>query len=57
MALRINILHYNGIVFRQDHLSCEKKTGSLCLALVALIAGRLADEIGLDFESLKSSTD
>ena len=40
-----------------NHLSCDKKTGSPHLALVALTAGGLADEIGLDFESLKSSTD
>ena len=57
MALRINILHYNGIVFRQQSPFLWEKTGSPHLALVALTAGRLADKIGLDFESLKSSTD
>ena len=35
-----------------NYLSCGK-TGPLCLALVGLMAGRLADEIWQDFEIIK----
>ena len=57
MALRVNILQNKGFVFRQQSPILWEKTGPLHLALVGLtagrLAGRLADEIRLDFEILK----
>ena len=53
MALRVNILRYKGFVFRQQLPILWEKTGPLHLVLVGLMAGRLADEIWLDFEILK----
>ena len=53
MALRVNVLRNKGFVFRQQSPILLEKTGPLHLALVGLTAGRLADEIGLDFEILK----
>ena len=53
MALRINILHYNGFIFRQQLPFFWEKTGPPHLALVDFVAGRLADEIELDFEIFK----
>ena len=53
MALRVNVLRYKGFVFRQQSPILWEKTGPLHLALVGLMAGRLADEIRLDFQVLK----
>ena len=53
MALRINVFHYNGFVFRQQLPFFWEKTGPPHLALVDFVAGRLADEIELDFEIFK----
>ena len=53
MALRVIVLRYKGFVFRQQSPILWEKTGPLHLALVGLTAGRLADEIRLDFEILK----
>ena len=52
IMLRINILWYNGFVFRQQlPMYLVRKTGPLRLVLVGLMAGRLAYEIRLDYES------
>ena len=57
MVLRINILRYKGFSSRQQSPILWEKTGPLHLALVGLTAGwqagRLADEIRLDFKILK----
>ena len=53
MALMVNVLRNKGFVFRQQSPILWEKTGPLHLALVGLTAGRLADEIRLDFEILK----
>ena len=45
MVLRINVLWYNGFVFRQQSLFLCEKTGPLCL--------QQADKIRLDCEILK----
>ena len=37
-----------------DGLSNMKRTGPICLALVNVIAGRLADEIWMDFKIFKT---
>ena len=50
MVLRINILRYNVFIFRQQSPFLREKTGPLRLALVGLMAGRLANETRLDFE-------
>ena len=53
MALRINVLQYNRFIFRQQSPFLWEKTRPLCLALVGLMAGRLADKIQLEFWTLK----
>ena len=51
MVQRINVLWYNRFILFVDsnHLFVNK-TESPHLALVGLMAGKLADELGLDFE-------
>ena len=50
MVLRINFLWYNGFIFRQQSPFLWEKPGHICLVLVGLTAGRLADEIWVDFK-------
>ena len=54
MALRINFLWYNRVVFRQQSPSLWQKTGPICLVLVSLMAGWQVDETGMNCKFLKT---
>ena len=53
MTLRINVLQYNGFIFRQQSPFLWEKPAPIRLVLVGLTAGRLADEIWVDFKIFK----
>ena len=53
MALKINVLRYNRVMFRQQSPSLWEKTGPICLVLVGLMAGWQANKIGMNCKIFK----